>query len=134
MASRSPRPRLLVVDDEEAILLALRDYFVLQGFEVSCARDRAEAAMHLDRGAYDGVIADLRLSGSGGLEGLEVIARARARSPLTRTIIVTAYGSPEAEREARRRGVDAFLHKPVRLPEIARVVASLIDRGSSSGL
>ena len=125
-------PSLLVVDDEEAILLALRDYFTLQGFEVSCARDRFEAGEHLEIASFDAVIADLRLSGSGGLEGLEVVECARARSPRTRTIIVTAYGSPEAEREARHRGVDALFHKPVRLPEIARVVRSLIDGVSGS--
>ena len=130
MASRSPKPRLLVVDDEEAILLALRDYFTTLGFEVSCARDRFEAGEHLASGTFDGVIADLRLSGSGGLEGLEVVERARAGSPRTRTIIVTAYGSQEAEQEARRRGVDALFHKPVRLPEIARVVRRLIDEVS----
>jgi DNA-binding response OmpR family regulator len=127
MASHGARPRLLVVDDEEAIRLALHDYFTLRGFEVSCARDLSEAASHLERGAFDGVIADLRLGGSGGLEGLEVIERARARWPRTRAIILTPYGSPDVEAEALRGGVDAFLHKPVRLPEIARVVASLIE-------
>jgi len=127
MASDGAKPRLLVVDDEEAILLALHDYFTLRGFDVSCARDPVEAGLHLERGAFDGVIADLRLAGSGGLEGLEVIEHARARWPRTRTIILTAYGSPDVEDEALRRGVDAFLHKPMRLPEIAQVVASLIE-------
>jgi DNA-binding NtrC family response regulator len=127
MVSNGARRRLLVVDDEEAILLAFLDYFTLHGFDVRCARDRAEAQEQLEREAFDGVIADLRLAGSGGLEGLEVVERARRRWPGTRTVIVTAYGSPEVESEARRRGVDAFLHKPVRLQEIARVVAALID-------
>jgi DNA-binding response OmpR family regulator len=132
MAWRDRKPRLLVVDDEEAILLAVRDYFSHRGFDVSCARDPVEAGRHLDGGAYDGVIADLRLSGSDSLEGLQIIERVRARSPVTRTIIVTAYGSLEAEREARRHGVDAFLHKPVPLAEIARVVTSLIEAPLSS--
>jgi DNA-binding NtrC family response regulator len=132
MESHGARPRLLVVDDEEAILLALHDYFTLHGFEVSCARDRVEAGAHLEGGAFDGVIADLRLAGSGGLEGLEVVERARALWPRTRTVIVTAYGSPDVEREVRRRGVDAFFHKPVRLTEIARVVARLIEDAHAS--
>jgi CheY-like chemotaxis protein len=127
MGSNGARRRLLVVDDEDAILLALQEFLTLHGFEVRCARDRVEAALELEAGAFDGVIADLRLAGSGGLEGLEVVERARARWPGTRAVIVTAYGSPEVEREARSRGVDAFLHKPVRLAEIARVVAALIE-------
>lgn len=134
MTWRDRKPRLLVVDDEEAILLAVHDYFSLRGFEVSCARNPVEAGRHLEAHAYDGVIADLRLSGSDGLEGLRILERVRAGSPVTRTIIVTAYGSPEAEREARRQGVDAFLHKPVPLAEIARVVMSLLDPiGRSEG-
>ena len=126
MACGIPKPRLLVVDDEEAILLAISDYFVVQGFEVDCARDAVGAMRLLDQGTYDGVIVDLRLSGSDSAEGLEIIERVRDRSPMTKTIIITAYGSWEAERDARRREVDLFLHKPVRLPEIARLVTSLI--------
>ncbi len=123
---REARPRLLIVDDEESILLAIGDYFAAQGFEVDRARDPAAARRYLDLHAYAGVIADLRLSGSQSLEGLEILDLVQRRSPAPRTVIVTAYGSPETEREARQRGADAFFHKPVRLPDLARVVARLI--------
>ncbi len=66
------------------------------------------------------------------MEGLEVLDLVQRRSPAPRTVIVTAYGSPQVEREARRRGADAFLHKPVRLADLARVVAFLIESGTQA--
>jgi DNA-binding NtrC family response regulator len=115
----------LIVDDEESIRLAIGDFFTAQGFEVDGARDPCAARRLLDRHRYTVVIADLRLSGSQSMDGLEILDLARQRSPAPRTVIVTAYGSPEVEREARRRGAAAFIHKPVRLPDLARVVARL---------
>jgi DNA-binding response OmpR family regulator len=131
--ARGARPRLLIVDDEESILQAIGDYFEAQGFDVDRARDAAAARQCLDLNVYAGIIADLRLSGSQSSEGLEILEWTRRRSPATRTIILTAYGSVEVEREARWRGADALIHKPVRLAELARVVARLLreERGDA---
>lgn len=116
----------MVVDDEEPILFAMREYFTTQGFAVDCARELEEAEALLSKVRYSAVIADLRLSGTHGTEGLEIVDQIRERWPGTRTILLTAYGSPEIEDEARRRGVDAFLRKPKPLPEVARILVSLI--------
>lgn len=118
-------PKILVVDDESAILFALDEYFSACGYEVAVADGLTEAMAQLEQSPYDAVIADLRLTGSGGTEGLDIAERVRSHHPSTRVVILTAFGSPEAEREAHRRGVDAFLHKPVPLSELARVVAGL---------
>ena len=118
--------RILVVDDEEPILFALREYFTALGYDVDAAREATEAESFLASAQYDLVIADLRLCGSQGAQGLEVLTSARKHAPNTRTILLTAYGSPEVEREARHRGVDAFLHKPKPLPEVARIVVGLL--------
>jgi CheY-like chemotaxis protein len=120
--------RILVVDDEEPILFALREYFTALGYEVDGVREPDEAEALLASIRYDLVIADLRLTGTRGAEGLEILARARERTPRTRTILLTAYGSPEVEREAHRRGIDAFLHKPKPLPEVAQIVGRLLER------
>ena len=122
--------RILVVDDEEPILFALREYFTALGYDVDSAREAEEAESCLSTTLYDLVIADLRLCGSHGAQGLEVLTHARERAPETRTILLTAYGSPEVEREARQRGVDALLHKPKPLPEVAKIVVSLLGKPS----
>jgi len=119
----TPPPRILVVDDEEAIRFAVGEFFSTAGYLVDVACELADARTLLDRATYAVVIADLRLSESAGSEGLEVVSYVRERCPSTRIIVLTAYGSPAAEREARRRGVDAFLEKPQPLTEIERIVS-----------
>lgn len=123
-----PEPRarrLLIVDDEEPILFALREYFSARSYEVDCASAREEAEELIAHRSYAAVIADLRLAGDGH-EGLDLVGYASGRSPDTRVIVLTAYGSPEIERDARRRGAEAFLHKPIPLAELERVVAGLV--------
>jgi DNA-binding response OmpR family regulator len=78
---------------------------------------------------YGLAILDLRLSGTHGAEGLDIIESVRAQSPQTRIILLTAYGSREIEAEARRRGADAFLHKPKPLSEVAKIASGLIAAG-----
>jgi DNA-binding NtrC family response regulator len=120
----SPR-RILIVDDEDAIRFAMRDYFTLRGYEVDSARDLDEAAARLDAKRYAVVVADLCLSKMPSAEGLEVAARVRSSSPGTAVILFTAYGSPEVDAEARRRGVSVVLRKPQPLIEVERWIRSV---------
>jgi CheY-like chemotaxis protein len=124
--------KILVVDDEEPILFAFREFFGAYGYEVDCARELEEALAMLSSIRYDLIIADLRLTGSHGAEGLEIIEDVRERAPWTRIILLTAYGSPEVEAEAQRRGADAFLQKPTPLPHIAKIVLDLLGSGEST--
>jgi DNA-binding response OmpR family regulator len=117
------------VDDEEPILFAMGEYFTTKGYEVDCARETHEAEALLAEHDYALAILDLRLTGTQGAEGLDVIELVRARSPQTRIILLTAYGSREIEAEARRRGADAFLHKPKPLSEVARIASGLMAAG-----
>ncbi len=122
--------RLLVVDDEEPILLAMEEYFRTVGYEVDCVRELEEAEALLAKLPYALVLADLRLTGIYGVEGLELVGYIRQRCPHTRMILLTAYGTPEIEAEARRLGVDAFIYKPKPLPELAQIVFALLGRES----
>ena len=120
--------RMLAVDDEEPILFALKEYFSAHGREVDCARDAGEAKALLVQRCYDVVIADLRLGGSDGTEGLEVLGFAREVHSDTRTILLTAHRSPEVETEALRRGVAAVLDKPVPLSQIADMALKVLTK------
>src|SRR5215471_7967108 len=118
-------PRMLVVDDEEPILFAMREYFTTCGYEVDVARELEEAEALISNVQYALVIADMRLTGIQAAEGLELVAFVRQRCFSARIIIMTAYGTSEMEGEACRLGVDFFLHKPQPLPEVARIVENL---------
>lgn len=121
------RHRLLVVDDEDSILFAVREYFTVQRYIVNCARDVPEAKALMKADPYPLIIVDLRLGGVGETQGLELIRCMRRRWPGTRFILLTAYGSPAIEAEARALGVDAVLAKPMRLPLLERTVAELLQ-------
>src|SRR5213082_1674013 len=118
--------RLLLVDNEETILFAFARYFSRCGFEVDCAREMEEAEALAAYTAYDLVIADLCLSAAGSTEGLEIVRYVRLQCPRARVILLTAFDTPAIEREALRRGADAFLRKPRPLSEIASLAAALI--------
>lgn len=123
----------MIVDDEQAIVFALSEYFGVPGYAVDTAAGMHEAEALLARGAYEILLTDLSLDGRGGTEGLALAALVRQRHPRTRIIILTAYGSREAEAAARRLGVDAFLHKPTPLREIAQVLEHLLQKGGDAG-
>ena len=119
--------RILIVDDEELIVLAMRKYFQGLGYEVDSAHELEEAQALLSNYEYDLVIADLRLTGIGGVEGLQIVSDVHQKCANTKVILLSAFGTPEIERESYNRGADAFLHKPKAMMEIAHVATSLLE-------
>lgn len=119
--------RILIVDDEDLIVLAMRRYFERLGYAVDSAFELEEAQALLSAYRYDLVIADLRLTGIGGVEGLQIVSDVHRRCADTRVILLSAFGTPEIERESYNRGADAFLHKPKAMMEIASIARTLLE-------
>jgi DNA-binding response OmpR family regulator len=122
------RERILIVDDEDLIVLAMRRYFEKLGYSVDSAYELEEAQALLAAYQYDLVIADLRLTGIGGVEGLQIVSDVHSRCRNTRVILLSAFGTPEIERESYSRGADAFLHKPKAMMEIASIARTLLEQ------
>ena len=118
---------LLIVDDEESIRFSMSEYFSRHGFQVDTAREIDEAEKLLEQTDYKVIIQDLRLGLTHHSDGLNIIKLIHSRSPQTRIVVLTAYGSAEIEAEARRAGADAFLQKPKPLSQVAQVVQGLIE-------
>jgi DNA-binding NtrC family response regulator len=126
--SAEPAPRkLLVVDDEESICFSMSEYFSQHGFKVDTAREMEEAEGLLKETEYKVIIQDLRLGAARRPDGIEIIKMVHQRNPETRIVVLTSYGSPEVEAEARDAGADAFLRKPKPLSQVAQVVQGLIE-------
>lgn len=125
---RFSRQRVLIVDDEDLIVLAMKKYFEGIGFAVDAAYELEEAQALLAHYEYDLVIADLRLTGIGGVEGLQIVADVHQRCANTRVILLSAFGTPEIEQESYNRGADAFLRKPKAMKEIAQVARALLGQ------
>ena len=110
--------RILIIDDEEAILMALRSYLDVRGYAVDVAQDLETAESLVVANDYHAVLTDLRLTGRAGTEGLEIIRFVRENLPQAKTILLTAYGSPAVEAEANALGVDLYVQKPIALSRL----------------
>ncbi|UCG86827.1 MAG: response regulator [Gemmatimonadota bacterium] len=124
--------RVLIVDDEPVVLDAVSDYLTAYGFQVDVAQELGEAEALLSSSDYSLVIADVRLTGIHGREGLELLRSARRQSPGAKTIVITAHGADDLEREARRRGADTFLEKPIPLSDLLLEVRRLLMEGDEA--
>jgi DNA-binding response OmpR family regulator len=117
--------RLLILDDEEAILIPVARYFTDRGYAVVTAREPEEAEALLECERFDLVILDLGLTRF-GRDGLGVLNDLRAQRPWLPVIVLSANICPEVEDEVRRLRADAVLSKPQPLAELARVAAAAL--------
>jgi DNA-binding NtrC family response regulator len=117
--------RLLVVEDDEALLNLLGDELEGEGYRVDLARRLAEATDRLDAGAYDLIITDLRLPDGTGHDLLQRLEDLPAR-PLC--LMVTAFGSVRDAVAALKQGADDFLTKPLDMDHLLLAVERLVER------
>jgi two-component system KDP operon response regulator KdpE len=106
--------RVLVVDDEPAILKALDRNLRAHGFQVTTAATADDAQEEFDRWHPDAVLLDL---GLGGRDGFEVIKNIRARSS-TPIIVLSVRGSDADKVGALDLGADDYLTKPFSVDEL----------------
>jgi DNA-binding NtrC family response regulator len=118
--------RILLIDDEDTILTAVGGALERQGYVVDRASNLASARRALDDTGFDLVITDLCLSDAAVEEGLLIIEHAHAHCPQTPVVVLTGYGSPQAEQEARQRGARGFFSKSERLVGLLGTVRALL--------
>lgn len=118
--SNNERPRILVVDDEQAVRDLLRKTLTMADYDVDAADDGPSAIEKLRAVEYDLLITDLKMP---GMDGLTVIREARKIAPDLRVIIITGYSTEASAIEAINLGVSGYLTKPFRLPRILAAAA-----------
>jgi excisionase family DNA binding protein len=114
------RRRVLVVDDEEAVLTLFRKTFERAQYEVDTAGDGASAIECLRANEYDLLVTDLQMPGVGGLS---VIREARRIATGLPVVIVTGRSTEASAIEAVNLGVSAYLTKPFRMGNIMAAAA-----------
>lgn len=116
--------RILLVDDDLAVLLTLKAVLELHGFEVETASSTTEAFSRLEAGVYHMVISDLRMETEEA--GLEVIRAARRQSYKPATALLTAY-PPNGEHWSEEQS-ESLLVKPLGTGDLVRQVEALLVR------
>jgi DNA-binding response OmpR family regulator len=119
------RPRVLIAEDDLGIAFPVREFLCQHGFAVDCVIGVAEGARMLHRFSYALLLTDLHLSAQRRAEGLFILSTARECQPEIRSILLTAFPTPQVEYDARRLGADAVLVKPIRLPDLLTAIHGL---------
>jgi DNA-binding NtrC family response regulator len=118
--------RILVVEDEAALRLALSGLLRREGHEVVLASSAAEAIVSLSSDAFDLVLTDLALGRDGS--GLDVLAESRRRREEVPVIVITAHGSEKVAVDAMRAGASHYVPKPFDNDELRMVVGRELER------
>jgi len=121
-----PNKRVLVVEDDPAIIELIRLLLEQEGFEVEVAHDGLEALDQMSMFVPDLVLLDLRLPKLGGLD---VLWEMRQNPKLNKTpvIIVSIDSSPQTILEGWRLGVDSYFVKPFDPEELIRIIRRIIS-------
>jgi two-component system, OmpR family, response regulator len=127
MALEQAPKRILLVDDEEAVRLLLRDCFELEGFLVSEAATGAELTAKMAE-APDLITLDLSLGGENGLE-LARQVRARCNVPI---VMITGKGDTIDRVVGLELGADDYITKPFHLREVLARVRAVLRRYENS--
>jgi excisionase family DNA binding protein len=114
------RPRILIVDDEQAVRELVAKTLTMADYDVDTAADGPSAIDRLKSTDYDLLITDLKMP---GMDGLSVIREARQKSAELPIIIITGYSTEASAIEAINLGVCGYLTKPFRLPRVLAVAA-----------
>jgi len=119
--------RILVVDDEDRVLMVLREGLAMlgEGYEIATAQNGLEALRKIEDGAFDVLITDLRMA---GMDGEELTEAVKAWDPAIQTIWITAYNCHEVRADAERLSVHRCLDKPVDIEEIRAVVLEALEK------
>ncbi len=121
----SPAPRILVVEDEDAIAQGLVLNLERKGYAVALARDGQEALERIAVEAFDLIVLDVRLP---EVDGFEVCQRLRNSGNLTPILMLTARSQPDDVVYGLKLGADDYVTKPFDLAELLARVEGLLRR------
>jgi two-component system response regulator HydG len=120
----TPRPRLLIVDDDRAILTLVGAVALAEGFEVTTTVDGTDALHQLRRRTADLVLVDLRMP---GVSGLDVLRAIRALNPASQVVLMSGFATIDSAVEAVKLGATDYLTKPFDLQRLRLLLANVRD-------
>ncbi len=106
--------RLLIADDQEDVLAALRLLLKAEGFQIDAVTSPQAVLSALEKREYDLLLMDLNYTRdtTSGQEGFDLMTRVQQADPMLPTVVMTAWGTVEVAVEAMRRGAKDFIQKP----------------------
>ncbi len=121
--------RVLVVDDEAAVLLTYRLILEQQGYDVVACGTSSEAIAAIEGQPFDVVLCDYSLEEQH--TGFEVITAARERDPEMPAALLTGYATKDTADEASSRGI-GIMFKPIEIDEFLATTSNMLRRKNES--
>ena len=123
----APKPRVLVVDDDQSVRESLRRSLELNGYDVSLATDGAEALAGIGVAAPDVVVMDVMMP---RLDGIDTTKALRAAGHEVPILVLTARDAVGDRVEGLDAGADDYLTKPFALQELLARLRALLRRAA----
>jgi response regulator RpfG family c-di-GMP phosphodiesterase len=125
MSATDVSAKVLVVDDEPAITIALAKKLRRDGYDCLTAGSGEEALRRLASDDLDVVITDVRMP---GMSGIDLLKEVKRRDPAVQVILMTAYTDIGFAVDALRHKADDYLLKPFNLGELSASVAQSVEQ------
>ena len=123
------RPKLLLVEDDAALVLTLTDLLASQDYDVENQQDGLQALERASAGDFDVIILDVMLP---HMDGFEICRTLRRRSVQTPIIMLTARGQVADKVSGLKLGADDYLAKPFEPSELLARVEALLRRAAAT--
>ena len=117
--------RILLVDDDHDLVMALKDALEPRGFSVATAEESSEVPRLTEDFQPDIAVLDIRL---GSANGLDLIPFLKARVPDIGCVVMTGFAETETAVTAIRNGADDYLYKPVDPEDLIRTLQRLLQQ------
>ncbi|MCU0572459.1 MAG: FAD-dependent oxidoreductase [Syntrophobacteraceae bacterium] len=121
--------RILVVDDEFVVRDSIKEWLTVDGYQVDMAESGFEAVDKLAQQAYGLMLVDIKMP---GMDGVEVLKRAREMYPDMPVVMMTAYATVETAVEAMKVGARDYLMKPFDPEAMAEQVGRIYEESRPS--
>ena len=121
--------RVLVVEDQKKTASFIRKALEAEGFIVDVCHNGENAFAAATATAFDGIVLDIMLPGS---DGLNVLRRLREQKDRTPVLLLSARGAVNERIEGLNAGADDYLPKPFAVAELVARIRALSRRGGES--
>jgi two-component system response regulator AtoC len=118
------KTKLLIVDDEDIVRESLRDWLSSVGYKVLTAKNGEQALRIIKQKSIKIMIADLIMP---GMNGIELMKKARNMVPTISTVIITAHGTIQTAITAMREGAYDYIEKPFCPEKVELIIRNLVE-------
>jgi DNA-binding NtrC family response regulator len=125
MKKMAEQVSILIVDDEQVVRNALKDWFLQEGFQVEIAGEAMEALDKMRASNFDIALLDIKMP---GMDGIELQQRLKEIDSQLAIIIMTAYATVDTAVQALKQGAYDYITKPIDPDDLSRLIRNAVTQ------